>query len=346
MFGQKGMLAERAALNGIDLSPFSGYPPETVKRILQALENGRSMKRMKKLAAYGKNLEEYLDSDTVKDDIPAFTEELLASGQVPEHAPDLRSLLCKWDMILPADSCFGWSTNSIRFTKERLQHYIDENEPAPGKNTPLFLRADAILDGGNKTPRPGAGRPRISDIFNVEEATEEPVPHYSIRDAEYLACYMVLSGHPTQRKLTACGEAAAAAGLDSAGIYKCMLEAAAVAVMVESGIRESMSYYDANKSRIRYHIHETGFFKKRMIAEEIIEKGTLFRDLATAMVKTGDPVEAILQSGAGHNGLALWHAVMEYSGDARLKSGISADREKQLYAKEIYHFLEKERRNG
>lgn len=340
MFGQKTMLLERAALNGIDIGPYAGYPPEMIKKILEALECGRSKRRLDQLAQSSKGLASYLEPGSAKDDIKAFVEGLLADAVLPKQNPDLRESFRKWDMILPEDSCFGWSTDSIPLTKDRLQRYADENDPSFGKNTQLFFLADTALQEHNQTDSIKCLQSAISGMPHRFDTDGENgmVPHYGIREAECLACYIVLSGSPAENMLPVCGEAAAAIGLDNAGIYKCMLEAASVAVMLSEGIWKGLSYYDAHRSCIRYRIHETGFFKKRMIAEEIFEKGTLFQDLSSAMKGFGDPVEELLRSGAGHNGLVLWHSIMEYTGDKKLEKGIFADREKQQYTRELYHF--------
>ena len=79
MFGQHTLLAERAAFNGIDISRYMRYPPETIKRILQALENGCSKRKIDQLAENSEDLIRYLDSHTKNDDIRDFTDDCLAA---------------------------------------------------------------------------------------------------------------------------------------------------------------------------------------------------------------------------------------------------------------------------
>ena len=336
MFGQHTLLAERAAFNGIDISRYMRYPPETIKRILQALENGCSKRKIDQLVENSESLIRYLDSHTKNDDIRDFTDDLLGSTLLPQKVPDIRSQIRKWDLILPEDSYLGWSSGSIPFTRDRIQKYVDKNEPEPGKSIPLFMWADSLLnDQTNNTILPG------NEEDNSTES--ESAEYYGIRTAEYLSCYMTLSGLPLEVTVGLCGNTAAAMGLDNAEIYQCMLEAASIAIAVTDGVWAGRSYYDSHKSRIRYKIYETGFLKKKLIVEEITEKGKLFLHLSEAIKQKENSFDTLLQAGAGHNELVLWHSVMEYAESKKISQGIDVDREKQQYAKELFRFLESRR---
>lgn len=336
MFGQHALLAERAAFNGIDISRYMGYPPEIVKKILSALENGCSKRKIDQLVESSESLIRYLDSHTTNDDIRDFTGDLLGSTLLPQKVPDIRSQIRKWDLILPEDSYLGWSSNSIPFTRDRIQKYVDKNEPEPGKSIPLFMWADSLLNNKiNNTVLPE----------NEENSSTENdvVNYYGIRTAEYLSCYMALSGQPLEVTVGLCGNTAAAMGLNNAEIYQCMLEAASIVIAITDGVWAGRSYYDSHKSRIRYKIYETGFLKKKLIVEEIVEKGKLFLNLSDAIKQKENSFDTLLQAGAGHNELVLWHSVMEYAESKKISQGIDVDREKQQYAKELFHFLENRR---
>ena len=164
---------------------------------------------------------------------------------------------------------------------------------------------------------------------------------YGMHTAEYLACYIIFSGYEPEKTVALCGHVASAMGLENKDIYQSMLEAVSMAIAATNGIPAGDIYYKSHKSRIRYKIHEAGFLKKKLIVEELIEKGKLFQNLTEAIKQKENSFDALLRTGAGHNELVLWHSIMEYTNDERINQGVCADREKQQYAEELSHFLEK-----
>lgn len=333
MFRQHTLLAERAAFNGIDISQYMEYPPQTIKKILKALEDGYSKKGIDQWVENRKDLERYLDDLAPTENAAIFAHDLLDDINLPQRIPDMRKQIRKWDLIFPGDSYLGWSSDSIHFTKDKLQRYVDENDPEAGKNTSLFIWADSILQNRNDPIF------LLKSLKSFELANSELC--YGMHTAEYLACYIIFSGYEPEKTVALCGHVASAMGLENKDIYQSMLEAVSMAIAATNGIPAGDIYYKSHKSRIRYKIHEAGFLKKKLIVEELIEKGKLFQNLTEAIKQKENSFDALLRTGAGHNELVLWHSIMEYTNDERINQGVCADREKQQYAEELSHFLEK-----
>lgn len=330
LFWQKNMIAERAALNGIDIGRYSAMPQETVWAILDAIEDGCPQRVIANLAAGNPQaLQRYLDGHKQEDDIKAFADSLTdnKAGRILKAPPDLAGQIRKWDFILPDDSYLGWSSEYVRFNNEKLQRYVDEKDPLPNRDTPFILAAERLVNG--------------EDGEFLEMADDESIRIFGehgtgrgLKTAEYVCCYLALSDIPLRESLEFGGKAALALGVDRRGIYKCMLEAASLIKTLTDGPLAAQAFYNRHKSGVRYRIVKTGFLKKKLIAEELPDKGRLFLNIFEALKKPGNGLETLAGAGAGHAELVLWHAVF-----AQGKDGILADREKLQYADELCRYI-------
>ena len=193
MFRQHTLLAERAAFNGIDISQYMEYPPQTIKKILKALEDGYSKKGIDQWVENRKDLERYLDDLAPTENAAIFAHDLLNDINLPQRIPDMRKQIRKWDLIFPGDSYLGWSSDSIHFTKDKLQRYVDENDPEAGKNTSLFIWADSILQNRNDPIF------LLKSLKSFELANSELC--YGMHTAEYLACYVLDAAYALRYRL-------------------------------------------------------------------------------------------------------------------------------------------------
>lgn len=324
---------ERASVNGIDITRYAFLPRETVWAILDAVEDGCPQWLIDRMADQDPPaLLRYLEWHREDEDIQAFAERLAGGGKANGKLLDMREQIQVWDMILPEDSYLGWSSEYIRFSRDKLQRYIDTNEPFPGSDTPFLFAAGRIADG------------EIGNFLNMANEESErffgkPGEPHGIKTAEYICCYLVLSGLPLKEGLAAGGKAAADLGLDRHGIYKCMLEAAAVAAAITDGILAAQTFYRDHETPVRYRVTETGFLKKRLITERIPDKGRLFLILSEALKKPMDALDILMSAGAGHAEIVLWCAA--FARDCRSSQELAefVDSEKLRYSGELYRYI-------
>ena len=325
-------LTERASLNGIDISMYKGLPPEMTERVLSAIERACPKDQLDELAYNAEKLRKFVDSYVLFNDPTPFrkTFKKILSGH--EHPPDLRPSIMSWDLILPEDGYLGWSSESISFGTDKLRDYVEKHDPEMGRNVIYFIMAEKLLQDPDADPALA-----VDNIYRKLFGTA--APPFSVGCGEMTACYLIFSGLPYEESFNIAADILMTLCETPNMAYKCLLEAAAFAVTVSDGIMAGMTCYEENRCRIRYITGEEGLFIKKPTAIPADDKRRLIADVSESLKRPGTSFTKLLESGAGHDSIVMWHVMRGLRRFNDFEQGIVPDREKLQYSMEVQKYL-------
>lgn len=331
-------LTERAALNDIDINPYKHYPPDMIRLVLEAFENGCTKEQVDKLVfeyQNGKIGESGLKKYINHPDINGY-KKLLSAEQITGKSKDAKFIIKSYDMLFPETKSYGWSSSIKGMSVDFIKKFISDNDPDFKTLSPFLMAVDIYKAMRDKGYTYKESLIKANDLIG---SNFELKINYAI--LEMLAIYIGMSGDTLNEELSDIADIISNFRISCIDFYNCMLLTASAHVFSTEGITNAENYMASHRNRIKYKIIETGsVFNKKSIAEPIVNKMNILSTILVSLKKgKSGAIDFLVSQNAGHDEFVMI-CTAGCIIDSVYDDIFSIDMEKRQYAGEIIKYIE------